>query len=323
MTIEPVSAPVPKPDTPNRDWLNVVRGFCMGAADTVPGVSGGTVALILGHYQRLINAISRVDTTFVGLLLQRRVRDAFDRVDGRFMVALGGGVALGIVSLAGLMHYALDHHLSITLALFLGLVVASVWVVRREVERWTGSRIAACAAGIAIAVGVTMLSPQQASMNLLYLFVCASVAICAMILPGISGAFILLLLGIYHPVTGLIKDAVKGNITSTSALQIIVFTSGCVFGLLAFSRVLRHLLNHHRDATMAALVGLMIGSVGKLWPYQLATPETAELEFKLREFGYASPAAFGSANTGIIIAFVVGVAAVVVADRIATSEPGT
>lgn len=289
----------------------------MGAADIVPGVSGGTVALVLGHYQRLVGAISRVDSTLIGLVMRRDMVRAFQHVDGRFLFALGFGIALGIVSLAGAMHYLLDHHLAATMGLFLGLVLASVFVVRREVSRWDLEAILCCVVGGLTAAGITALTPQQASLSLPYLFLSASIAICAMILPGISGAFIMLLLGVYHPVTGLIKNAAKGEINGESALQIVVFSAGCLFGLLAFSRLLKHLLATHRDKTMAVLVGLMIGSVAKLWPFQRATAETASLEFKYREFVYVSPSEFGSTNILILLACLCGVVAVIAGERLA------
>ncbi len=300
------------------DALNVLRGFCMGAADIVPGVSGGTVALILGHYQRLINAISRVDRVFVSFVLRRRIREAFDHVDGRFLVALGGGIAVGIVSLAGLMHWLLEHRLPYTLAGFLGLILASVWVVRREICRWTAACFVGWFAGILIAAGITMLSTADDALTLPFLFVSGSIAICAMILPGISGAFILLLLGVYYPVTEMIKNAAKLDFTTASLLQLTVFAGGCLFGLLAFSRVLRFLLASYRDTTMAVLVGLMIGSIGRLWPFQVPTPETTALDFKHREFDYVSPADFGSAAFGIALCALGGAAIVLIADAVAT-----
>lgn len=290
----------------------------MGAADTVPGVSGGTVALILGHYQRLILAISRIDGTFISHVAGRQFFAAFRHVDGRFLAGLLAGILSGIVLLAGLMHWLLEHHLPGTLAVFLGMVLASVWVVRNEVRRWTPDRMFAAAAGAAVAIAITMISQQGESLSLPYLFLCASIAICAMILPGVSGAFLLLLLGTYHGVTGLVKNAARGQITAESALQLVVFACGCLFGLLAFSKLLRFLLARFRDLTMASLVGLMIGSIGRLWPFQVVTPETAELEFKYRQFDYVSPTSFDGSTWLIAALIFMGVAVVIVAERIAS-----
>ncbi len=296
------------------DLFNVLRGFLMGAADTVPGVSGGTVALILGHYRRLVTAISHVDARLVTLIRERRFHAAANHLDLRFLVSLGLGIAIGIVSLAGLMHWLLDHRMPETLAIFLGLVLASVWIVRRYVDHWGSSRLIALAIGIVVAVVICVLPMSHGSMSLPFLFVSASIAICAMILPGISGAFVLLLLGVYHPVTGLVKEAAKGHITMESATQIIVFASGCAFGLIAFSRVLRWLLEHYSGVTMAGLVGLMIGSVGRLWPLQSPTPETAELAMKFREMQYFSPTNWEGTSIVILVslAIMAGFAVIVI-----------
>ncbi|MEO1616513.1 MAG: DUF368 domain-containing protein [Planctomycetota bacterium] len=302
------------------DVINVARGFCMGAADTVPGVSGGTVALILGHYQRLVGAISRVDRTFIAHLLGRRFTAAWDHLDGRFVVALGAGIGAGIVTLAGLMHWLLDHRLSETYAVFFGLILASIWIVKRYVPKWTPSTWVACGLGIAVAIGIGRLSQASESASLPYLFLAGSVAICAMILPGISGAFVLLLFGVYHPITGMIKNTVKGDVAAESLVQMSVFAVGCLFGLLAFSKVLRWLLEHQRGVTMAALIGLMIGSVEKLWPMQRPTPETAALKMKERVMESIPMQQWDSGVVILIGLAVVAATAVLVLDRVAGGE---
>ncbi len=330
-TDEPASCPAeaatklaPSP-TVFGDIVNVVRGFCMGAADTVPGVSGGTVALILGHYQRLVTCISRIDSHFVSLLVQSKFREAGRYVDIRFLAALGVGIATGIVSLAGVMHWLLDHKQPETFAVFFGLIVASIWIVKSYVKKWSVPQAVACGAGILAAVAITMMPMGEGNMSLPFLFLSASVAICAMILPGISGAFVLLLFGVYHPVTGLIKDAVRGNVTLESLVQIVVFASGCGFGLLAFSRLLRWMLEHHRSTTMAGLIGLMIGSVGKLWPLQQATPETANLETKFRQMEFVSASQWPG-SISLLIGLAIGAAVLVIvieslANKIEVDEP--
>lgn len=304
------------------DVLNVIRGFCMGAADTVPGVSGGTIALIMGHYSRLVTAISHFDSQFLQLVMSRQIDRAARHIDYRFLQALGCGILIGVVTLSGLMHYLLDVHLSETLAVFLGLLVASLWVVVQYVDRWSLSRILACGGGIIVAALISALPTGHGSMSLPFLFFAAAVAICAMILPGISGAFVLLVLGVYHPITGLIKNLVKLQVTMEGFLQLVVFASGCAFGLLAFSRLLRQLLKRAPGLTMAALMGLMIGSVGKLWPLQVPTPETSELEPKYRVMQYVSPSDWnGSLVT--LVALALGSALVVLAiEWIATRRTG-
>lgn len=326
--VDPNIGPVPnQADAADRrdrsvrlDALNVVRGFCMGAANIVPGVSGGTVALVLGHYQRLIDAVSRIDSTLISQVISRRWKTAWDYVDARFLIGIGVGVVFGSVALAGLMNWLFSFHMSETFAVFFGMILASVLIVRRQVEHWTASCFVACIAGALAAVVIGRLTPTDGGDSLVYLFFSAAIAICAMILPGISGAFILLLLGVYHPITGLIKDMARGEISSMAVLQFSVFAFGCLFGLLAFSRVLSWLLDHKRDVTMAALVGLMIGSVEKLWPLQVPTPETAALKMKERVMQYVSPADWEGSLVFLAVLAIGSAAFVLVLERVAATE---
>lgn len=306
--------------SPKLDVLNVIRGFCMGAANIVPGVSGGTVALILGHYQRLIDAVSRVDSHLASLVIGRRWKSAWNYVDGRFLFGIGVGVGIGSVALAGLMNWLFDYHMSETFAVFFGMILASVLIVRRQVDKWTPLCFASCAAGALAAMIIGRLTPTDGGDSLVYLFFSAAIAICAMILPGISGAFILLLLGVYHPITGLIKNMAKLNIDLTSLMQFSVFAFGCLFGLLAFSRTLSWLLDHQRNLTMAALVGLMIGSLEKLWPLQMPTPETADLKMKERVMQHVSPSDFDGSLMLVITLAIVSAAFVLILERVAGSE---
>jgi putative membrane protein len=303
------------------DLINVVRGFAMGAANAVPGVSGGTVALILGFYQRLVTAISHIDSTLFSLASRGKFRAAAAHVDLRFVAALGFGVAAGIVSLAGLMQWLLEYRMAETFAVFLGLILASVWLVNGWIDSWNLPRTAACLTGFACAVVISNLPPGSGSGSLWYLFVSGAVAICSMILPGISGAFVLLLFGIYHEITGLIKQAAKFDISVEAVTQIAVFAAGCLFGLLAFSRLLRWLLEHYRSATMAALLGLMIGSAAKLWPLQTATEETANLPFKLRVMQYVAPADWPGSLVSLIGLGIGSAIAVLAIEWLATRHP--
>ncbi len=288
----------------------------MGAADTVPGVSGGTVALILGHYDRLIASISHIDSDAAKLLVSGQLKALSDKLDLRFLVALGVGIVVGIGTLAGLMHWLLVHRMNETMAVFFGLVVASVWVVRRNVVGWSPERFVALGAGVGIALGVSQIPASAGEINLLYLFFSASIAICAMILPGISGAFVLLLLGVYEPVIGMVKQFFKLDIDPMLLVRLTVFTVGCGFGLLAFSRVLNYLLDHHRDVTMATLIGLMIGSVGRLWPLQAVTPETADLELKFQKTTLITPDQYDGSLMLLIALALIAAAVVLIADQL-------
>ncbi len=283
------NAPLSEQPAPLRtDLTHLARGLLMGAADIIPGVSGGTVALILGIYNRLVTAISHVDGTFVGHLRQRRWQSAADHIDLRFLLALGGGIAVGVISLGSVMHWLLEEQRQYTLAAFFGLIAASSFLVARLIQRWSAGVVALLLAGAAVALGVVrqpaFTHPPDA---LWYVFLCGVLGICAMILPGISGAFILLILGKYHDITGIIKETLKLHITADNMATVAVFAAGCVIGLVSFAKVLRWLLARHESQTMAVLCGFMLGSLWKIWPFQIdLTPQ--EPKFKLKQFEHLS-----------------------------------
>ncbi|NQV27613.1 MAG: DUF368 domain-containing protein [Rhodopirellula sp.] len=277
------------PSIEKKDVRTALCGLLMGAADIVPGVSGGTVALVLGIYNRLVSAISRVDRQALGLLKDRRWTAAAEYVDLRFVIALGCGIATGIGGLSFLMKKLLDDHLQPTYAVFFGLILGSGVLVARGVARWNGLTVGALIAGVIAAWVVVGLDALQSPPDTLwYLFFCGMVGICAMILPGISGAFILLILGRYSHITELLRSILKADWSVQAFLEVGVFSCGCLFGLLAFSRVLRWLLVRHVTVTMATLCGLMVGSLRKLWPFknELTPPGT---EFKLKQFENIAP----------------------------------
>ncbi|MDA0808186.1 MAG: DUF368 domain-containing protein [Planctomycetota bacterium] len=292
------------PSIEKPDLKTAMCGLMMGAADIVPGVSGGTVALVLGIYNRLVSAISRFDRQTLGMLAEKRWSSAAEHVDLRFLIALGCGIATGIGGLSFLMKKLLDDHLQPTYAVFFGLILGSGVLVARGVTRWNPASIAALFAGVAVAWMVVGLDALQSPPETLwYLFFCGTVGICAMILPGISGAFILLILGRYSHVTGLIRSLLKGDWSVQAFLEVGIFCGGCLFGLLAFSRVLRWLLSRHATVTMATLCGLMLGSLRKLWPFKLElTPPGTE--FKLKQFVNIAPD-FASSSTLVAIGLAV------------------
>lgn len=270
------------------DVKHALRGLLMGGADIIPGVSGGTMALILGIYNRLVTAISHVDKTFLGHLSLQRWKPAAHHIDLRFLIALGLGIATGIVALGSLMHWLLEDYTQYTLAAFFGLIAASSLLVARMIEKWTTNIFVLMAAGAAIALWIVrqpaLTHPPDA---LWYVFLCGVIGICAMILPGISGAFILLILGKYHDITGIIKDTLKLNITSENILTVVVFSAGCAIGLISFAKALRWLLARHESQTMGVLCGFMLGSLWKIWPFQRdLTP--SEEKFKLKQFEHLS-----------------------------------
>ncbi len=237
-----------------------LRGVAMGAADVVPGVSGGTIAFISGIYDRLLAAIAACTPDKVIWLLRGRFVETWKAIDGAFLFTLLAGILCSIVSLARLITYLLDEHGLLVWSFFFGLIVVSVYLVGREISRWHIWTVAAALGGALFAYLITVAAPLSLSVTPLNLFIGGAIAICAMILPGISGSFILLLLGLY---TGVLQ-AVKGLDFGLLGL----FALGCVAGLLSFSRLLSWLLQHARNVTLAFLTGLLVGSLNKVWPWK-------------------------------------------------------
>lgn len=258
------------------DLLIAARGILMGFADAIPGVSGGTVALIVGIYIRLVTAISHFDLRLVGHLRRREWTQAYRHVDLRFLLMLGGGIAVGLVSMAVLTSLLLEGpYRSFTLAAFFGMILASgilVAVMIKQMQQ--GQPVLLVTLGVAGAAVSGWLSTVgyaadgATNPTYLYLFLCGCLAICAMILPGISGAMVLLILGPYEYVTGTIRQLVKLENVGPGLLTLIVFGCGCAISLVCFSKVLRKLLERYTAQTTALLCGFMFGALPRLWPYQ-------------------------------------------------------
>jgi putative membrane protein len=241
-----------------------LKGLAMGSADVIPGVSGGTIALITGIYEDLIGALRSIDANVAKKLLALDIKGVAATVHVRFLLALFSGIFVAILSLARLMNYLLHHHPVPTWSLFFGLIAASTFMIGKHVANWFGKAGVSFVAGVIAATLIVNLIPMQTPEDLWFIFLCGVVAICAMILPGISGAFILLILGKYAYVTGALKNPfLPHNLT-----VIIVFCIGCAIGLLGFSRVLNYLLQKFHNLTMAFLTGLIAGSMQKIWPWK-------------------------------------------------------
>ncbi len=237
-----------------------LRGVCMGAADVVPGVSGGTIAFVTGIYEELIYSIRSVDRRFVSLLLALRLREALKRVPWRFLGPVLIGILLAVVALARGIQWMLHHKPELIWAFFFGLVVASVLVVRKRVVAWRGSTwIAAFAAGLLFYV-VVGLVPVKTPDSPWFLLLCGVIAISAMILPGISGSFILVLLGKY--------EYLLTALNNRDLFPIVLFTAGAAIGILSVARVLAWIFRRHHDLTVATLTGFMAGSLRKIWPWK-------------------------------------------------------
>tara|TARA_B100001059_G_scaffold229939_1_gene263345 strand:- start:476 stop:1399 length:924 start_codon:yes stop_codon:yes gene_type:complete len=240
--------------------LIFLRGVAMGAADVVPGVSGGTIAFISGIYDRLLAAIAACTPDKLIWLLRGRIAETWRAVDGAFLATLLAGILCSIASLARLITYLLEHHGVLLWSFFFGLILVSVYLVGREISRWNAWTLLAAVAGALFAYVITVASPLALSVTPLNVFLGGCIAICAMILPGISGSFILLLLGLYSGVLHAVKTADLGLLG--------LFALGCVVGLLSFSRLLSWLLSHARNVTLAFLTGLLVGSLNKVWPWK-------------------------------------------------------
>jgi len=244
-------------------WSVTVKGFAMGMADLVPGVSGGTVAFIAGIYDPLLAALSALSKEGLSALLQGDVKRAWKAVNGPFLVALGSGIGLAIVTLASPLHWLLEHEPVLLRALFMGLVAASVPLVGKHVGTWSLNMWVWAAIGCAVAGFVTSLPPLVQTDHPGFLILAGALAICAMLLPGISGSFLLLILGAYAPVLLAVK--------TLDFIRIGAFAVGALAGLLSFSRFLTWLLTAHRHATLATLTGFLVGSLQALWPWKEAT----------------------------------------------------
>lgn len=237
-----------------------LKGFCMGAADVVPGVSGGTMALILGIYERLINAIRSFNLNFLRLLFSMRFKEAFLSASLPFLLPLIIGILSAVVSLAKGLSWLLYNHPVIIWSFFFGLVLASIFTVGKAIREWKISSISAACLGAVTSFFLFGLIPLATPNARWFIFFSGFIAICAMILPGISGAYILVLLGKYH----YILEAVN----SRDLLTLLIFMSGALFGILTFVRIISWFLNKHHTITMAVLIGLMIGSLRRIWPWK-------------------------------------------------------
>ncbi len=248
-----------KTRTPGEYGYLVFTGAAMGAADVVPGVSGGTMAFILGVYEELIHTIKSFNIKLLRLLFAFRVREALDHVNWKFIIALGGGLGGAVLSLARILSWLLDTHPIPLYAFFFGLVAASIIAVSAHVH-WKPSMVATLIAGTLGAYVIVGLVPLDMPNDPLTLFLSGAVAICAMILPGISGSFILLILGQYAFVLNAVKDF--------DIVALVPAVAGMVVGIMTFSRILSWLLKHYHQVTITLLVGFMLGSLRKIWPFK-------------------------------------------------------
>lgn len=238
-------------------FLIFIRGFLMGSADTIPGVSGGTIALITGIYERLIHAISSIKFGFIRPLLKLDFKGfkikLLEEIDFELFIPLILGIGIAILTLSKVITYLLEYHTAYTFSFFLGLILASAYILYTKLDEINIKLIILTVIGIVLSYIFVGLNPIAANHSLIVLFFSGLIAICAMILPGISGSFLLLLLGQY--------EYMLNSLNSLNITEIVVFIAGALIGILGFSKILNYLLENYESATMAFLIGIMVGTL--------------------------------------------------------------
>lgn len=302
--------------------LILLRGMAMGAADVVPGVSGGTMALITGIYERLIHAVGAISKKALPTLRKEGMAAAWKAIDGTFLLLVGTGILLSVFSVARIVSWGLQHYPPVVWSFFFGLIVASTGLVLRGVGKWNALRVGALLLCAAILVLLGMMTPATTTNQPWFVFLSGVIAISAMILPGISGSFLLVLLGKYEYVLQAVHDLNIG--------VLVVFAAGCAVGILTSARIIGWLFKRFHDTTMAAVVGIMIGSLYKVWPWRQATLYSGEYgteEFAVLADTPVLPGTFSTQSVvglaveqqpyvlASVIAFCIGIVIVVLIER--------
>lgn len=243
------------------DYLFIsLKGIAMGAADAVPGVSGGTIAFISGIYEELITTISGVNLSLWTTIRKQGFSAFWKQLNGNFLLALLLGIVLSFVTFMRLAKYLIEQHPVLIWSFFFGLIVASIVFVGKQITYWNLGTIIALLFGIFAAYYITTLPSMANNDSAIFLFFAGALAICAMILPGISGSFILVILGAYKPLSDALHDF--------DFKRVAIFALGAVIGLISFSHVLKWLFNHYKNTTLAVLTGFIFGSLNKIWPWK-------------------------------------------------------
>lgn len=246
------------------------KGLVMGVADAVPGVSGGTMALITGIYERLVSALASLHPRLLGLLWQRRWGEFWQRIDGSFLLCLGLGIVVSLFTVLSLVHWLLESVPQLLWSFFFGLIVASLYTLGTR-HRWCKLDVVLCAVATLIAVGLSLVTEMAMSVNAWTLILGGAIAISAMLLPGISGSFMLLLMGLY--------PAVVAAVHQRDLVTIGLVALGCIIGLLSFSRLLNALLRRWHDRVLAFMLGFILGATVKVWPWQYQQQWLSPAEF--------------------------------------------
>ncbi len=256
-------------DAYKQHFITFIKGMTMGAADVVPGVSGGTIALITHIYERLINAIDTVSISIVLQLFTSKRKEAWSKLDGNFLLALLLGIGTSILLISGVISWLLKHYPIPVWAFFFGLILGSAFLLKNSVSSWNFVSILMLNLGVFIALGIGFISPSQGSESLVYLFFCGLLVVIAMILPGISGAFILILLGVYGTALETITQLKAFQLDGFIVLA--VMASGGLVGLKVFAKLLRWLFTNYKNRVFAVMTGFLLGSLYKVWPWKEVT----------------------------------------------------
>lgn len=292
-----------------------LKGMAMGAADVVPGVSGGTIAFISGIYEELISSINTINPSLFQVVRKEGIKSAWNKINGNFLLSLFLGIFISVLSLAKFLSWLLDNKPVLLWSFFFGLVLASIFFVGKEITRWTLGTVVILLFGTALAYFITELPASENIDSLPYLFMSGALAICAMILPGISGAFILVLLGSYKT----ILDAVHER-----DIKIILTVGlGAILGLLSFARLLKWMFSHYKNLTLALLTGFILGSLNKIWPWKkvLKTKTFGDKTIVVDDIN-VWPSAFEGNNQLIlaIILAIIGFSLIFILERIASKK---
>ena len=287
-----------------KDYLIIsLKGIAMGAADAVPGVSGGTIAFISGIYEELISSISNIKLSLFQTLFSKGFKSFWKDLNGNFITALMMGIIISFVSFMRLAKFLLENHPILIWSFFFGLIIASIYFVGKQINKWNISTVIALIIGAAIAFYITILPALASNNSSLYLFISGSIAICAMILPGISGSFILIILGAYKTLSDALHDF--------DIKKILIFTFGALVGLLSFSHLLKWLFKNYHNITLALLTGFIFGSLNKVWPWKETLTwhtnskgiKTAVLQESVSPFSFNGESQIVFAVTLMIIGF--------------------
>jgi len=240
--------------------LLILKGMGMGAADVVPGVSGGTIAFITGIYEELVDSIKSINISNIKILFNKGLPTFWKAINGNFLLSIIIGIGISVLSLARLLKYILENHPELIWSFFFGLIVASAIYVAKQIKVWNLGSSVSLLAGIVVAFVITEITPAETTDAWWFVFLSGAIAICAMILPGISGSFILLLLGKYAYIIGAVSDLEIGILA--------IFLAGALIGIISFSNLLSWLLKKYHNQTIALLAGFMVGSLNKVWPWK-------------------------------------------------------